>query len=74
MSDEHPLRNLTKDDSLPKVFLTPRAGDHWCMAPHARQLAAFGDRSQFTKVGARIIYSVDDVIAYEKTHNPADKP
>jgi hypothetical protein len=75
-NDDHPLKHLAPGDEPPKMFLTPKElADYWCMATHT--LANWrhsGIGPKFTKVGARIIYAVDDVIRYEKTHNPADKP
>ena len=76
MTDDHPLKHLAPGDEPPKMFLTPtELATYWCMASHT--LANWrhqGIGPKFTKVGARIIYAVDDVIAYEKNHNPADKP
>ncbi|MBB78334.1 MAG: hypothetical protein CL844_04970 [Crocinitomicaceae bacterium] len=73
--DDHILRELKSGDGLPKANLTPKElAEFWCMADHT--LANWrhqGIGPKFTKVGARILYKVEDVIAYEKTHNPADK-
>lgn len=73
---DHPLRHLATGDEPPKLFLTPKElADYWRMAAHT--LANWrhqGIGPKFTKVGARILYSVDDLIAYEKNHDPADKP
>lgn len=76
MNDEHPLRNLGPKDEPPKLFLTPKElAEYWRMAPHT--LANWrhqGIGPKFTKVGARILYGVEDLIAYEKTHDPSLKP
>ncbi len=76
MTDDHPLKHLSPGDEPPKLFLTPKElADYWSMAVHT--LANWrhgGIGPTYTKVGARILYSVDDVIAYERTHNPGDKP
>lgn len=75
MTDDHPLRHLAHGDEPPKMFLTPNElADYWRMASHTLAIWRHkGIGPKFTKVGARIRYAVDDVIAYEKTHTPADK-
>ena len=58
----------------PKLTLTPNElADYWSMAPHT--LANWrhqGIGPRFTKVGARVLYRVGDIIDYEKNINPSE--
>jgi len=73
--DEHPLLNMKDKDDLPKLFVTPaELANYWRMKPHT--LANWrhqGIGPKFTKVGARILYSVTDLIEYEKTIDPGKR-
>ena len=73
--DEHPLLNMKDKDDLPKLFVTPvELANYWRMKPHT--LANWrhqGIGPKFTKVGARILYSVPDLIEYEKTIDPGKR-
>lgn len=73
--DDHPLKVRMRAADPPRMFLTPQElADYWAMATHTlANWRAQGIGPHFTKVGARILYAVDDVIRYEKTINPADK-
>lgn len=73
--EQHPLITRMYAADPPRLYLTPQElADYWAMAPHT--LANWrhqGIGPVFTKVGARILYCVRDVIDYEKSQHPADK-
>ena len=73
--NEHPLVTRQKQFDPPRGYLTPKElAEWWAMAPHT--LANWrhqGIGPVFTKVGARILYPVDEIIRYEKNIDPSTK-